>query len=231
MVSSSARCRTVRSASAGMALPSALLLVMVLAISGAMFSKASIQNLKIVSLQDATSDTFQIAEGAVHDIIRQMSVRPNLWRTKAPIGGVPAGYTAYSPLSFAATNGIPSCTGANCIRSLYPASGGLIKNFGPIGGDGDSVNTSREVYNQLNPSAPPSSDLVLNGLAGWSQVEHMDEVLPTGSASLGADLTTNAGGGYGASNIRFRITGKTFKTVKDRQGEATVVIIVELPAV
>lgn len=213
-----------------MALPSALLLIMVLTIAGAMFSKASIQNLKIVSLQDATSDTFQISEGAIHDIISQMSVRPNLWRTKVPLSTLPYGYTEYSPLSYGATNGIPSCTGANCLRNLYPTSGGLIKNFGPIGGSGDSVDATKTVYNQFNTASLPTADVTLNGESGWTQVEHMDEILPNAN-TLGVDLANNASAGTGVNSIRFRITGKTVKTVRGRQGEATIVIIAELPAV
>lgn len=216
--------------SRGMALPSALLLIMVLALAGAMFSKASIQNLKLVSLQDATSDTFQIAEGAVHDVLRQMSVRPSLWRSKTAISALPLGYTSYSPLTYPATNGIPNCSGANCMQNLYPNAGGLIKNFGPVGGDGDTVSTALSIFNQLNQPVTPQPDLTLNGQSGWSQVEHMDEVLPN-TGSLGAELTNNPGGGSGASNIRFRITGKTRRTVKGRTGESTIVVIAELPAV
>ncbi len=213
----------------GMALPSALFLVMVISVSGAMFSKASIQNLKIVTLQEGTSDTFQVAEGAIHDIVRLMSVRPHLWREQVPVAGTPNGYTEYSPLAYVATNNIPSCLGPKCLLDLYPTGGGLIKNFGPSGGDGDAVDTSRHVYDQLNTSSPPTRDVTLNGQSGWSQVERMDEKLPDGS-SMGADLSNNPLGGGSASNIRFRITGKTLRTIHGRQGESTVVVIAEIPA-
>lgn len=213
----------------GMALPSALFLIMVISVSGAMFSKASIQNLKVVTLQEGTSDTFQVAEGAVHDIIRQMSVRPHLWRDQVPLSGIPLGYTEYLPLTYAATNNIPSCVGKGCLRDLYPTGGGLIKNFGPFGGDGEAVDTALHLYDQLNTTTPQTADVVLNGENGWSQVEHMDEQLPDGS-SLGSDLTNNPVGGMSASNVRFRITGKTLRTMRNRQGESTVVVIVEIPA-
>ena len=219
-----------RASQRGTALLTALLLVLILTLCGAMFSRASMENLKIISLQDATSDTFQIAEGAVHDMIRQMSVRPNLWRNAPPLASIPSGYTSYSPLSYASTNGIPSCTGSKCLRSLYPTTGGLVKNFGPLGAAGNTVDTTLPVFSQLNDTALPTADVTLNGESGWSQVEHMDEVLPS-TFSLGVDLANNPAGGSTTNNIRFRITGKTLKTVKGNEGASTVVVIVELPAV
>lgn len=221
--------RLFRSDQDGLALPTALMLVMVISIGGSIFASTTVQNLRTVTIDEATQDTFQVAEGALHNIIRQISANPQLWREKVALATAPSGYTEFTPLTYSATNGIPPCSGALCLRQMFPTGGGLIKNYGPIGGDGDNVDDTATIVDQLNDASLPDPDVTLNSQSAWAQVEHMDESLP-GSTSIGGDLINNPVGGTVATNIRFRITGTTLRTVRERQGRSTVMAMIEVPA-
>lgn len=213
----------------GLALPTALLLVMVIAIAGGIFVKTSSRNFYLALQDEATVDSYQISEGAVHSIISGMSSTPHLWRERVMLQNVPLNYIEYSQLNYGGTNGIPNCSGRNCMRNLYPSGGGLIKNFGPISSNGSSVNTTKEVWDQLNPSSLPTSDLTLNGINSYNQVERLDESIPSGT-NLGTELTNNPIGGTSNKNVRFRVTGKTLRSLGTRTGESTLVAILEMPA-
>lgn len=212
----------------GMAMPAALMFTMAITALAAIFSQVATQGLATASRSNATADTFEMAEGAAHDLLRQIVFSPHLWREKTPLATLPSGYTEYDPASFSSTNGIPTCTGLGCERNRYPTSGGFIKNYGPIGGDGDSVDSSRAITNQLDHSDLPDQDLALNGRPTWTQVERLDETLPS-SSTLGADLSNNPTAGGGANVIRFRITGTSVRSLKGDIGDASVVVIAEVP--
>lgn len=222
--------RGINVSESGFALPTALLLIVVLTAAGLIFTNVATSNLRIVSLEDASTDTFEVSEGVVHQLISQLSIQPHLWREKTSLSVIPSGYTEYSPSTYTASNGIPTCSGDACLRSLYPTGGGLIKNFGPIGDSGDTVNSGASITNQLDAASLPTADLTLNGLPAWVQVEHMEEIALS-AASLGADLANNPDSGNNGSAIRFRLTGTTQKTIKGRNGKSTVVITVEVPPV
>jgi hypothetical protein len=213
----------------GLALPTALLMLLVVTAAGALLSNMGIQGLTIQRIENRAAESFQVAEGAVHDILGDMSSRPHLWRDRAPLNVQPQNYVTYSQLDYAATNGIPSCSGTNCLRNLYPTGGGLLKNFGPRLSAGATVNQTQPIWNQLASNALPPADVTLNGQAGFSQVERLDESIPVGT-NLGADMSNNPSGGSTARNTRFRITGKTFNTIGNRTGQATIVVIAEIPA-
>ena len=213
----------------GLALPVALLLLLFITASAALLSDVSMGTFKQTKIQEAIQDTFQNAEGAVHEVMRQMSVYPELWRARTILPTVPASYTSYSPLTFSSSNGIPTCSGAGCHRNLYPVGGGLIKNFGAEGAGASDVDAAYPVTDQLDPDDPPTQDIQLNGQSAWVQVERLDETLVS-SESLGGSLDSNPLSGTGASEVRFRLTGVNFRTVRDRRGLSTVVYIVALPS-
>ena len=213
----------------GIALPMALIFVMVMTAMGALLSHVSIDASKQVVSIDATRDTFNVADGVSNSILADMSSAPELWRQMDPLASSPNGYTEYVPGSYISTNGIPSCSGAGCLREMYPVGGGLLKNYGPFGAEGDSVDTSYSILDQLDPSSPPTAEVSLNGQSGWSLVERLDEVRLSEN-SMGASLENNGVGQSNSSAVRFRVTGKSFRTVRGTRGEATVVYVVEVPA-
>lgn len=221
--------RAARRCQRGMALPLALLAVLLFASAGTLLTRTTVESWQTVKMTEATADTFEIAEGVLHDLLRQMSSQPHLWRDKTALATLPSGYTQYSPSINVASNGIPSCSGIACHRCLYPTGGGLLKNFGPIGGDGDQVNNAVSIVQQLNTAALPAADVTLNGRQAWGQVERLDETT-VGASSIGADLTNNPGAGNSSAAIRFRLTGTTLRAVQGQNGRATLVIVAELPA-
>ena len=229
MVIADQRLSSTRNRQKGLALPTALILLMVISIAGSLFTKTSIRNLGISRQDEATTDSYQVSEGALHQMIAQMSSRSHLWREKIPLAGLPANYTEYSQLSFGSTNGIPTCSGSHCIRNLYPTGGGLIKNFGPVSGDGDFVDSTKHIWEQLDSTSLPDPDVTLNNQQGFVQVERLDESNPTG-ANLGSELTNNPAGGTAARSVKFRLTGKTYRQLGARTGESTIVMVAELPA-
>ncbi len=212
-----------------MTLPLALFLLLLLSSISAIYSSTSVNSISQVKIAEVAQENALIAEGAIHDMLSQISVRANLWREKVNLTASPSAYTEFSPLSYSATNGIPSCAGIACQRSLYPTGGGLIKNFGPIGAEGDVVNNSLPITAQLNTGTLPTADITLNNRSAWVQVERLDQA-PPGASSIGADLNTTVGGGAYAGAVRYRITAKSLRRFKGRLGESTLVSIVELPA-
>jgi hypothetical protein len=220
------QCRS--SGKRGFAVPAALLFTVTITLLAAIFAQMANNNLVTAKQSEATADTLDVAEGAAHDTLRQIILSPHLWRQKVALSTLPNGYTMYDPASFGASNGIPTCSGISCERNLYPTGGGLIKNLGPIGGDGDSVDAAYNVMEQLDPANPPTADITLNTASGWVQVERLDESAP-GTSTIGADLSNNPQAGASANVVRFRLTGTAIRSVKGRTGQATVVLILEVP--
>ena len=213
----------------GVAIPTALLLVLFISAISALFSTLATGNLRQINISNAVQDTFNSAEGGSHEVMREMAISPELWRELNVLASLPNSYTEYSPQNFLSTNGIPSCSGIACHRQMYPTGGGLIKNFGPLGGDGDTVDTTALIVEQLDPDSPPTQDLTLNNQSVWMQVERLDEKNPD-AGSLGGSLDNNNSGGTSAGVTRFRITATTYRTVRGERGLATLVYVVELPS-
>lgn len=212
----------------GMALPAALFFSLTITSLAAIFAQLAMKNMEIVQQQEATTDTFEIAEGVVHDLLRQIVINPHLWRQRVPLPDEPDGYAEFSPADFTSRNGIPNCTGIACERNMFPTGGGFIKNFGPIGSAGDSVDTDFPASEQLDPENLPDPDIELNSRPGWVQVERLDESFPS-SNTIGADISNNPQAGGNANVIRFRVTGTALRAVKGANGGSTVVVIVEVP--
>lgn len=212
----------------GIAIPAALIMMVLIAAVSAMLARLSTHNLAEIKLDEAAGDTYLAAEGAVNKQISEISVLGGLWEQRVNLASQPASYTEYSPLTYYATNGIPTCTGVACHRSMYPVGGGLIKNYGPVNGDGDQVDSSYLITDQLDPEDPPTEDVELSGVQGWTQVERLEETTPSASA-VGGSLSNAIAEGGNAKSVRFRITGTSVKSIKGRNGTATVVAVVELP--
>jgi hypothetical protein len=219
-----------RGAEEGMALPAVLMLLVLLAGVTAIISEISVHHQKQIVIEQAVDDTYLAAEGAVNKQIADMSVLSGLWDQKTNLSSSPSGYTSYSPIAFTSTNGIPTCTsGVACHRNMYPVGGGLIKNLGPVNGDGETVDSSYSIIDQLDPSNLPDADLTLNGVKAWTQVERLDETFP-GTATVGGSLSNAVAEGGNSKAVRYRITGISTKSVKGRRGYATVIAVAEVPA-
>lgn len=212
----------------GIALPMALFLVLIISAMSAILSNTARQNFEIVKSAEVASETFYAAEGAVSDLIRQMSVQAQLWNDQVSLATVPSGYTEYYPGTYASTNGIPTCSGIACQRDLFPTGGGLIKNLGPLNSDGSNVDSSYSIKEQLDPDNLPTADLTLAGRSAWVQVERLDQSTPNASA-VGGSLSNNLSEGGNATNIRYRITGVSLGSIKGRSGQATLVAVIEMP--
>ncbi len=212
-----------------MALPAALMVVLLLVSVGAIFTNISMSGLQHVKKLEKTKQNFQAAEGAANDIMSQMAVNPESWREANPLADLPDGYTEYVPAAYSASNGIPTCSGSSgCHRQMYPTGGGLVKNAGPLSGDGGDVLTDVEITAQVSSLSLPVADVVLNNQSAWSQVERLDEVIVS-EGSMGGSLesgNTNAGS---ANAVRFRITGISLNDIKGRDATSTVVYVVEVP--
>lgn len=211
----------------GVALPAALFLVLTMAMVSALTARVSQMNLRQIVQSEAAQDTFQTSEGGGHDIFRQMAASPELWRELDPLEDQPSGYVEYNPANFTSTNGIPVCSGIGCHRNRYPIGGGLVKNFGPLSGDGALVETAYSVIDQLDPDDPPQADTVLNGNDVWVQVERLEEIAAD-VGSLGGGLENNKSSGSRAGLVRFRVTATSFRDVRSETGRSTVVFVVEL---
>ena len=212
----------------GGALPLALFMTLTLALIGGITLKVSQFNVRKIKVSEATQDTFQIAEGASHSLLSQMAASPELWRELNPLGTLPLHYTEYSPSDFTATNGIPTCSGIACHRNYYPTGGGIVKNFGPLSGDGGSADPLYTIAEQFDENDPPTADAVLNGLSGWVQVERLDEV-NISSGSLGGGLENNRSGGSRTGVVRFRVTSIATREVRSKIGRSTLVTVVQVP--
>lgn len=213
----------------GFALPAALFMILAITAVTAALSNMSQENFKMTTVQESAILTNMVAEGAINKMISDMGLYASLWDQQAPLSVKPAGYTEYEPTAHAGTNGIPPCTGgASCHRSMYPAGGGLIKNFGPLMTDGKLVDDAYAVTDQLDIENPPAFDVKLGGLDGWVQVERLDEQGPDAS-TVGGNLSSSIAEGGNAKKIRFRVNGVAAKSLNQRTGTSTLVTIVLLP--
>lgn len=220
--------RLTRHSSSGFALLSALILVLLISFMVAMLSHLSRHNMSVMESNSAKEGTYLAAEGAVNKQIAEISVLSTLWSQKTNLPSLPNAYTEFSPSSYLATNGIPECSGLACHRSLYPTGGGLIKNFGPINGAGDTVNTSYRITDQLDPDSTPTPDVTLGSVNAWTQVERLDQLAP-GASTVGGSLSNAVAEGGNALTVRYRITGLALRDMKDRRGYSTVIAVVEMP--
>jgi hypothetical protein len=192
-------------------------------------STLSSEGLRRTSAQEGIVESYLAAEGALHRMIADMSGYGSLWDQQAPLANSPAGYTEYSPNSYAANNGVPLCeSGPGCHRNYFPAGGGFIKNFGPYGSDGSVVDESYAITEQLDPESPPAADASIGEHPAWVQVERLDETLPS-AAAVGGNLSSSLAEGGNAKEVRFRITGTALREVRGRIGTATVVSVVKMP--
>lgn len=139
----------------GMALPAALLLLLVIASATAMLSRPLLSQLQTSKRQELTQKLVMVADGAMQDQMRQLLLQPEYWKVMATVSSKPSRYASYQPANFASTNGIPSCTGAGCSRSRYPTGGGLLKNIGDLVTDGASVDTSKTADAQYDADTAP----------------------------------------------------------------------------
>lgn len=213
---------------AGLSLPMALFMVLAITAASSIFSNSSTQNLREMKITESTNDSFYVAEGALQDFTAQLGVYSQLWREKVNLTTIPASYTQYNPLTFSGTNGIPTCTGNACQRKMYPVGGGLLKNFGPMGGAGNIVNAAAAITNQLNPASLPTADITINGRRAWYQVERLDDTTPN-TNSIGASLSNYDPHGASSAGIRYRVTAVAERTLKGKTGFSTVVAVLELP--
>jgi hypothetical protein len=217
-----------RHSSRGLALPAALIMMLMISSLTLILSRMTVHNLTEISTTDSTELTFLAAEGALNKQIGDMSVLATLWETKPVLASHPASYTEYSPFSYSSTNGIPSCSGIACQRDLYPTGGGLLKNLGPVGGDGEQVDTAFSITEQLNPADLPTADMTLSSVSAWTQVERLDETTPSAS-NVGGSLNSGLAEGGNAKMVRFRLTSASSKDLKGRRGYTTIVAVVEMP--
>ena len=213
----------------GIALPIALIVLLVMTVVSAIFYQMSQEELRIMTSTQSTNNMFLVAEGAVNESIRRFSTQSNLWRAKPNLASTPSGYSLFSPSTYASTNGIPTCSGSGCQRNYYPTSGGFVKNVGPIGGDGDDADESFGITEQLNVSDPQAEDVNLNQQRGWYQVERLDEV-QVSEQNLGGNLDNNPVAGEGVTSVRFRITGYSLRSIKGSSGRSVIVSVVEVPS-
>ncbi|MCB9029421.1 MAG: hypothetical protein H6619_00060 [Deltaproteobacteria bacterium] len=212
----------------GITLPIALLLLLIVSAASALISNTSTQNFQEMKATEAIHDGFYVAEGALEDLISQLSAAPEIWRDMAILPGVPNGYTKYSPITYTSTNGIPDCTGIACHREMYPIGGGVLKNFGPKGAEGSEIDVNFSITSQLDPADTPTADITLNNRSAWTQIERLDETKPS-SSTLGMSLENNNLQGSSGASIRFRITAVALRQLKNRIGTSTVTAVVEMP--
>jgi len=216
-------------ADAGFALPAVLFLMVIMLGVSVILSLGAQEGARRVSSEQGIQNTYLVAEGSLHRQIADMSIYSNLWDQQAPISTKPNSYTQYSPSAFSATNGVPACTtGAACHRNYYPLGGGLLKNFGPLDGAGGAVDAGYSIGDQLDIADPPTFDVSLAGLSGWTQVERLDETRPDAGA-VGGSLSSSVAEGGNAKKIRFRLTGSALRKVRNRTGAATLIAVIEMP--
>jgi hypothetical protein len=213
---------------AGISLPITLFLVLAIMAASSIFAAVGVQNIREMKLAQSTSDSFYVAEGALQDFIGQLGVYSQLWREKVNLENLPLNYTRFNPLTYTLNNGVPSCQGHACQRQVYPVGGGLLKNFGPLSGDGQIVNVDAPITAQLNQESPQLPDIVLNNRGAWYQVERLDES-SLSENSIGAGLTNYEAHNGGYSAVRFRVTAVSNRRLKGKLGLSTVVAVLELP--
>lgn len=212
----------------GMALPIALFMLLLISAVTSILFQSSQQNFNQVEISQVANETYYVAEGVLNYTIADMSARNLLWKDKVPLATVPSNYASYSPATYVSSNGIPTCNYLHCHRDLYPTGGGLIKNLGPIGGDGETVNSSFAISEQFDPASPVDSDIDLVSSSGWSQVERLEQTTPSAS-TIGGNLSNSLAEGGNANRVRFRVTGISSDLHKGSRSYATVVAVVEMP--
>lgn len=213
----------------GFALPNVLLFVMIMmALTGAL-AATSRSSLRQVRTTADLVGTYLASEAALSMQLSHMSLYGPLWNELPPLSAKPHGYVEFDPANFASSGGIPRCSGSGCHRNMIPMGGGLLKNLGPLEGDGERVETNYLITSQLDPSSPPTPDVILaQGVSGWSQVERLGQ-RTLSSKSIGGNLSNNIAEGGNAAIFRFRVTGESFKELRGTS-ISTVVSIVEIPA-
>jgi len=213
----------------GFALPAALFMMVIVFGVTTILGTLSSEGLRRTGAQDGIVQTYFAAEGVLNRTIADMSGYASLWDQQAPLRGSPLGYTEYSLNSYASSNGVPMCTGeAGCHRNFFPSGGGLIKNVGPLDGDGAEVDTAAPITAQINPTSPPDPDLMLQDMPAWIQVERLGETLPS-AAVVGGNLSSSLAEGGNAKEVYFRLTGRALREVRGQIGSATVVSVVKMP--
>lgn len=214
----------------GLALPAALLLLLVIATMTAVLSRTATEQLSAAKSQQVSLDMFLVAESALQNQMRQMLIFPEGWKVVATLSTKPSSYTQFQPAVYASQNGIPSCSGDGCLRGYYPVGGGLLKNLGPIEGSGLTVNASNTIMTQFDGESPPEvEDVTVDGTPGWVQVERMDRVVTPVDAT-GANLSTQGNVLGNNESVRFRLTGYSTKQLKARRGDTVLVAVIEMPA-
>ena len=213
----------------GFALPIALFMIVAITLITAALTTMSTETLRETAVQENSTLTSMSAEGASNKLFSEMSLYSALWDQQAPLTTTPYGYTQYNPASYTGTNGIPVCTsGASCQRNYYPIGGGLIKNYGPLTGDGATVFSTFYITDQLDLENPVEEDILLGSMKGWTQVERLDEEGPSAN-TVGGNLSSAIAEGGNAKRIRFRVNGTSLKSLNGKIGTTTVVTIVLLP--
>lgn len=213
----------------GIALPIALFMIVAITAITTALAGISHETFKQTTVQESSTLTNLVAEGAVNKMISEMSLYSALWDQQASLSTAPFGYTEFNPTTYVSSNGIPPCTtGASCQRNFYPLGGGLIKNFGPLSGDGATVDNTYYVTDQLEVDDPATADITLGSLNGWVQVERLDEEGPSAN-TVGGNLSSALAEGGNAKRIRFRLNGTSLKTLREKTGSSTIVTIVLLP--
>jgi hypothetical protein len=213
----------------GFALPFVLIVLLFCSSISAMVAVFSIGSFQRISNSNALNDALFISQGGIHAMAASMSQDPTYWRDLIVISKNPANYTRYSPLSYAGTNGLPTCTAAGlsitagCERHLVPQGGGLLKNFGS-GASSFSVVTSKSVTEQLNFASPPGEDFQINGEKAWVQVERLRRGLPSSSEpglTLGVPIPS--------ASTQFRLTSTTLRGEGEGKSAAVTVALAKIP--
>ena len=214
----------------GFALPLAMLLLLVIAASTAIFSRQAQELFAVTKNQEVASDNLYRSEGVLYDTVRQMAQAPELWSNLPPLSELPSSYSFFQPGAYTSTNGIPDCSGKDCHRNMIPIGGAIIKNVGPLAGDGQNVDSAHTMQGQLDPQNLPEGDITLNGRDVWVQVERIGKRLEPVDA-VGSSLDSNDENAGNAQVVQYRVSGYSLREVKGKLGRSVVVAIVEVPPV
>ena len=214
----------------GFALPLAMMMLLVIAATAAIFSRQSTELFSVSKTQEVASDTFYRSEGVLFDAIRQMARAPELWSSLAPVADLPSDYSFYQATAYVGTGGIPNCSGKNCHRNMIPIGGALIKNIGPLASDGAEIDTTAKMHQQLDEENLPDADLTFDGKDVYYQVERLGKRLEPVNA-IGSDLDSNNPNAGNAQLVQYRLTGYALREVKSKMGRSVIVTVVEVPPV
>lgn len=212
----------------GFTIPLTLFLILVLSSMAAVLGTVAKENQTRIKIEEDAGTIYYASEGMLNKMLGDMTVYGSLWDQLAQLATKPAGYTEYVPSAYSTTNGIPPCTGVACHRNLYPLGGGLLKNLGPLDGDGLIVDGSYSISQQLDYNDPPTSDLELGNLKGWAQVERLDETTPS-SNTVGGSLSSSLSDGGTAKEVRFRVSAYSFKKLQGKTGVSSTVSVIQVP--